>query len=129
MLIPEPKIYNQISDNCTPVRSCIYTEKEEWKKYLDVFCRSFEKINEGSTVVIEKGGIELVCSSEIRADGYKIDTTDGIKIYASTDEGILYGLASALQIVTEKNGMLVAPEVKIEDYPDKEYRGLIKYSA
>ncbi len=59
------------------------------------------------------------------SDHYRIETREGIVLSASTEEGILYAIASFLQIMEIKNGQIEVAKLLIEDHPDKEYRALM----
>lgn len=123
-LIPTPKKVRIYDDTITLANLSIHTNHCPWKKHISIFQDYFRRIND--TVPIEScGGIELYFDSSIKASGYVFDSTNGIRISASDEEGILYGLATALQLIKVENSRLSAPKFHIEDYPDKEYRGLM----
>ena len=73
-----------------------------------------------------KGGFELKFDPALSPDAYVIDTEgESFVIRASAKEGLMYGLASALQLITVNGNTLSAPSLYIEDKPDKEYRSLM----
>ncbi len=103
----------------------IWTENHGWDDIVSGFCSSFEKVHE---VKLEnkKGGIELVYDVNVNENAYELRVSDGgMQIYASANEGILYGLSSALQLASVSGNKLSAPVLHINDYPDKDYRGLM----
>ena len=72
------------------------------------------------------GGFELVFDSLIAPDAYVLDTTGkALIIRASSKEGLMYGLSTAIQLIKADNNSLSAPSVYIEDRPDKCYRSLM----
>ncbi|MBQ4051417.1 MAG: family 20 glycosylhydrolase [Oscillospiraceae bacterium] len=121
-LIPVPKTA-EVFDGVTSVACSIYTEKAEWKEAAGIFADYFTNL--GTEPTFAPGGIELVYDETVRADGYIFDSTDGIRIYASAKEGVHYGLATAMQLTRFENGLICADKVRIEDWPDKDYRGLM----
>ncbi len=123
-LIPVAKSA-KVYDDVKVLASCaICTKHEAWNGYIDVFKDYFKKINDVEPASA-CGGIELVYDISVKSPGYVFDTTCGIKISASDDEGILYGLATALQLISVDSGKLSVQKLRIDDYPDKDYRGLM----
>lgn len=122
-LIPVPKTA-ELLEGVTSVPCSVYTEKAEWKAAVDVFTGYFANLYSTEPASVP-GGIELICYESVRSTGYIFDSTDGIKIYASDGEGAQYGLATAMQLTRFENGMISADKVRIEDWPDKDYRGLM----
>ena len=58
-------------------------------------------------------------------NAYRLDSRDGLVLYASAKEGLLYALATALHAVKVKNGILSCEKALIEDWPEKPYRTLM----
>jgi len=123
-LIPVPKKVQVYDGEKTAVSLSINTKRDAWKRYINVFKDYFRKINDIEPTE-SYGGIELCYDVTIKAPGYVFDSTNGIKISASDDEGILYGLATALQLLSVEGDKLTGSKIRIEDYPDKDYRGLM----
>ena len=122
-LIPVPKKAD-IFEGVTAVSCAVYTEKSEWKDSLGVFKGYFANLY-GTEPAFTAGGIEVVYDETVRKDGYVFDSSDGIRIFASAEEGLQYGLATAMQLIRFESGMICADKVRIEDWPDKDYRGLM----
>ena len=73
-----------------------------------------------------KGGILLQKMEELRPDGYRFRAEgDAVTLLASTVQGMLYAVATALQLLTPDGDFVSCPAVEIEDYPDKPYRALM----
>ena len=123
-LIPVPKKALVYDGEKIVAPLSISTKHEAWKKYINIFKDYFRKINEIEPTE-SCGGIELCYDITVKSPGYVFDSTEKIKISASDDEGILYGLATALQLLNVEDNKLTAAKIRIEDYPDKDYRGLM----
>lgn len=119
-LIPVPKISSVKQGNIrTP--TCICCTKEEWKDLISVFCMCAKKIQkldfcEGT------GGIEVVYDETLDSEKYVIDVTKKILVFASDYQGAAHGLASVLQLLDEAGNI---DKLHIEDWPDKQYRGVM----
>lgn len=122
-IIPVPKTVNGADEKITVVNN-ICTSHESWVKFIQSFSESFEKVH-GVALGMGEGGIELVYDSSVRKSGYKLKCDDGITVLASGDEGMLYGLATVLQIADVTDGKIEVDTLEIEDYPDKDYRTLM----
>jgi len=133
-LIPTPKKYHVAEDTICTIDCKIYTAEDNWKEYCEAFSGTFYKLHEVKPE-ISMGGIELVKDVTLAAGSYTIhcgtenpnkENSNGfIKITASDAEGILYGLASLIQLTDFAKGQIVAPQMHIEDYPEKDYRALM----
>lgn len=122
-IIPVPKIVTGADEKITVVNN-ICTSHEAWGTYIKPFVESFEKVH-GVALGFGKGGIELVFDGAVRNDGYKIKCDDKVTVYTSSDEGMLYGLSTLLQLAVIVDGKIEVQRVEIEDYPDKDYRTLM----
>lgn len=123
-VFPEPKSVDFYKKESASFPLCIETDVAEFKDAVRLFATCFEKIRRVS-LKQEKGGILLLMDPTVKSDGYRIDVRDAICISASCREGIRYGLATALQLLSCKDGRLVAPSLLINDSPDKDYRALM----
>lgn len=123
-LFPEPKVCDLTDAPAVVCAFAIHTQCKEFNEAAQVFSTYFQKLY-GTALTNAQGGIELIYNGTIRSDGYTIDTVDGVKLYASSAEGIRYALASMLQILSFKKGIFTVPSVHIEDYPDKDFRSLM----
>lgn len=119
--VPTPKIYKITNEGISGFKCAVFSYKEKWQKYADIFSDMYLKAH-GRKLENSKGGIELFEDNSVWKGNYRIEANDGIKIYASDDEGILYGLASALQL-PDKEGKI--EHLYIEDYPDKGHRAFM----
>lgn len=124
-LIPMPKTYETLAEGVHFVPFHFFCEKEEWQEHAAVFCDAFErghawKLSEG-----EKGGIEVYFDASVAKNAYRITTEGPLCLYASEIEGLMYGFATALQLCTMADVAIRLPSVKIEDYPDKDYRSIM----
>jgi len=125
-LLPIPKEVEILSEDFHGITLGIHTNVIEWKDIVEGYCESFEKIFEVRLPVCDNAGIELVLDDTIEENTYVLDSTETqIVIYAGAREGVLYGLASTLQLITLKNGNICVQSFKITDYPDKEFRAFM----
>ena len=124
-LIPVPKRYEKIEDGVHFVPFQFYCEKEEWSENAAVFCDAFERGHARSLAVGVRGGIEVYFDASVAENAYRITTNGALCIYASTVEGLMYAFATALQLCTMADVAIRLPNVKIEDYPDKDYRSIM----
>lgn len=124
-IIPIPKTYEVISESFHSVSPSLYTEFTDWKPFLEAYCQTFCKIFETNLTVEIPGGIELILDEAVAKDAYVLDSADTIRICSGGSEGMLYGLATVLQLVTAGENGLEVPSVHIEDRPDKEFRAFM----
>ena len=123
-LLPTPKICRENEGKRITLSPSITSERNALSQHIPAFSKIFEKLfkiklGEG------KDGFTLVYDASLPSDTYVIDTEEAFIIRASAKEGLMYGLASALQLVSVKEGVIFAPSLYIEDKPDKEYRSLM----
>ncbi len=123
-IMPEPKETKLYSESKARLDAALYTYNPAWQKYADVLKNAVNTIYE-LELEAKAGGIELIEDTAIQAGHYILDSSEGLKLKASDDEGINCALASALQLIEHKDGELFVPRVHIEDYPDKDYRGFM----
>ena len=125
-LLPSPKQYEVVSESYHTIAFGIHTSVAAWADIVKGFCESFEKVNEEELTVCDQAGIELVLDTAIAENTYVLDSTgEQLVIRAGAREGVLYGLASALQLMDCKNGELRVQALKITDYPEKEFRAFM----
>ncbi len=124
-LIPMPKKCVTHDNNTHIIPYSIFTENEDWKMHISAFSDMFSKGHGRSLTTGERGGIELLCDSSLSDNIYRLTTDGSLRIYASTSEGICYGLASALQLAEPTDDGIKVPTLEIEDYPDKDYRSIM----
>lgn len=96
----------------------------EWAAELTVLKELFTQIH---CVPLQdgNGSISLCSDPSLKPASYVLDVQTGICLYASDREGMLYGLATLLQLVKVADDTLSAPSLRIEDYPDKEFRAFM----
>ncbi|MBQ8174742.1 MAG: family 20 glycosylhydrolase [Clostridia bacterium] len=122
-LIPTPKMIKKEPGNVILSPAVRYS-CEEWDVYADTLSASFEKIFE-QPLAKEEGGICLLRDPALPEKSYRLDTREGIVLSASDSEGILYAIATLLQIVSVEKGMISVEKALIEDHPDKGYRAVM----
>ena len=99
----------------------ICSAKAEWKPLAETFCGCAKKIydilyTEGD------GGIEIVYDDSLIPESYIVDIDEKIQIFAVDYQGCAYALATVLQLMNGKNEF---EKVRIEDWPERDYRGLM----
>lgn len=102
----------------------IYTKEERFRKGCEVFADSFRFLYD-TELAWEKGGIELEFDPSLAPGAYRVDSTEAIRVWAADTEGILYGLATLLQLVDLSVGKLKMQALTMEDWADKDYRSLM----
>ena len=122
-VIPIPKKYSEypIAPVSLPVAAQAAPEWGAERKVLDEL---FLQINSQS-LAEAPGGISLLSDPALTPASYVLDIQDRICLYASDREGMLYGIATLLQLAKVTDGTLTAPAVRVEDYPDKEFRAFM----
>jgi N-acetyl-beta-hexosaminidase len=122
-VIPVPKKYEIYTD--TPVSLPIVAEAaSEWAGELSVLKELFLQIH---CVPLEDGtgGIALCADPSLAPRSYMLDVQDTIRLFASDREGMLYGMATLLQLVKVSDDRLSTISVRVEDFPDKDFRAFM----
>lgn len=120
LLIPVPQNVSGENERIA-IENHIVCDKKEWNDLINVFCKSFQKIN-GVEFTEGIGGIRIIFDEKLWKEEYCIKVDTEVKLYASSYEGASYGIASLLQLIDKD---CTIPKLCIEDYPDKDYRGLM----
>ena len=119
-IIPSPKKACFIEEFIT-VTPVVYCMEPEWQELADVIIRSAKKIY-GLKLQHGEGGIVIVRDESLAPETYRLQAENGVSIFASDYRGACYGAASLLQLIREDGTI---QRGKIEDWPDKDYRGLM----
>lgn len=122
-VIPVPKKYEIYTD--TPVSLPIMAEAaSEWAGELSVLKELFLQIH---CIPLEdgSGSISLRTDPSLPAKTYVLDVRSSICLYASDREGMLYGMATLLQLVKVTDDRLSTISVRVEDFPDKDFRAFM----
>ncbi|MBO5354851.1 MAG: family 20 glycosylhydrolase [Clostridia bacterium] len=122
-LLPTPKRMEVVEGvlRVPASASALHAPFEEFSNTLRV---SLNKIF--CTEIAEGEGVVLKHDASIKPGAYAIDTTgEQMVLSAADDEGIVYAIATALQMISLSGEEIVVPMVRIEDAPDKSYRGLM----
>lgn len=122
-IVPTPKKIESI-DGVTLVPFAVKCDAQKWDKYIDTMSSVFAKMF-NRTLEKTDGGIQLICDSAIAPKSYLLDTREGITLSASDDEGILYAIATLIQLIVIEGDKIKAEKALIEDYPEKDYRALM----
>lgn len=124
-IIPTPK-KTVLCEGVRPFPAAISTEVAEWQGCCTVFAEAFQKMYPCPMAQAE-GGIVLHCDSTMEPESYRIDTREGVAVYAKDEAGIRYALASLLMAVTvnKKTEEATVDCGVVEDRPDKPYRSLM----
>ena len=124
-LIPAPKKCTVTNESLHAIPLAVISAREEWRTFAKTFCESFSAAHETRIRYGAEDGIELHFDGSLAENAYRIETAGALRIYASADEGVLYGLATALQLSVVKNEEILVPTLVIEDAPDKDYRAIM----
>lgn len=127
-LVPAPKVCICCEDTAYSVPAKITTCVEAWKKYLDVFQDAFNRMHFEDNLSLSVGdhGIEFIKDDSLGSDCYTIDCDGTVRVCASDDAGILYAIATLLQLISVgADEMLTVPKIHLEDRPEVEYRAFM----
>lgn len=122
-LIPSPKTY-EISDEVLRFPLKLFTEEADFLPGAEVFADAFRKLY-GAELAREPGGLLLRKDASLAPGAYALEAGEALSLRAADSEGILYALASLLQLADGEYGCIRIPRVRIEDRPDKGYRSLM----
>lgn len=123
-IIPTPKEFSGGEKKAALPQPEIYMEHPQWKGAVRTFCRCAEKMH-GIPFREGMGGVSLVLDAQMPEGHYCLETGEKTILRASGGAGMGYALATLLQIIEVRDGEILLPDVKIEDYPDKPYRALM----
>ena len=99
-IIPTPKKV-RLSEGVTDVPLFVSCDGR-WEHCVDALCESFEKI---FACPLGRGdGIRLAFDASLPSDAYRLDSEDGITLYASGEEGLFYAMASLLLAINCRDG-------------------------
>ena len=123
LILPAPKNV-QVYEGELTITAGISFDVPSWDNYAETFRSALEKIFECK---IEYGsGVLLKSDTTLLPSSYVIDTLgDQMIISAADDEGICYGIATAIQLITVQDKRICVARTHIEDIPDKSFRGLM----
>ena len=122
-ILPTPK-KTECFEGVSILVPAIGTDHAAFEEYLPVFTGSAKRIF-GLNVALAEGGIRVEYDAALPENAYRLDSREGLTLYASAKEGLLYALATALHAVKVKNGELFCEKALIEDWPEKSYRALM----
>ncbi len=122
-IIPIPKKVS-VNDGAVTAPAAVYTDHQPWQEFVNTFCTIFAKLYD-TDCKNEQGGVRLVYDPLVKKDAYTYDADDEIVICASTDSGICYGMATALQAMSVTGGEIVSQKAHIDDCSDKPYRSVM----
>ncbi len=121
--VPFPKQYEIKDEAWHTLSATIYTDVPEWAGFAETFAKTFALAHGKALSPGVRGGIELVQNPTLADGTYTVDTTGGAAVLAASgDEGILYALATVLQLIAVREGALQVQSLTVTDYPDKDYR-------
>ena len=123
-LVPTPKYFEMKDEEYHRISMSLYSHNLSWEKYIPGFDEMISKAYEVKTDK-NKGGIELICDTDMCPGSYAIYADENVRLVASDDEGILYAMASVLQLINVNNGEAMIQKFEITDYPEKSYRAVM----
>lgn len=100
------------------------TADPQWQGEIPVLQELVLQIFE-KPLTVGEGGIRLCLDSSLAPDAYVLDVDSVATIFASGREGLLYGMATLLQLMTVPEEEIVVPAGHVEDYPDKPFRAFM----
>lgn len=125
-LIPTPKTLERGEGDLT-FRPTICAEYAPFASYAETFCTCMDKIFDGCVhFTLSEGGVVLRLDETLKAGTYVLDSCgETVVLTAADDEGMLYAIATLLNIVVLEDEKPTICRVHIEDAPDKEFRALM----
>ena len=122
-MIPGPKKY-EVSEEVLRYPCRISTEEADFLPGCEVLREAFRKLY-GRELTFGEGGILLVRDDSLEPGAYVLDAGEMLVAHAADREGILYALATVLQLSEGAYGCIRIPKLHVEDRPDKDYRSLM----
>ena len=122
-VIPVPKKYETYTD--APLSVPVFAEAApEWAAELTVLQELFQQIH---CIPLQNGtgGISLCVDPSLDPKAYVLDVQGSIRLFASHREGLFYGMATLLQLMQISENRICVPAVRVEDYPDKDFRAFM----
>lgn len=123
-MIPYPKQHEIVNETRHTVPYVICAELPAWERYARMFTELFAHTH-GRTLERGVGGIELVYDNTLPRETYTISSEGAMTVAASDPHGLLYGLASAFQLITPTEDGMQMQSVHVRDYPEKDYRAVM----
>ena len=122
-IVPTPK-KTELTEGVTSVPLTLCLTVPEWEECAKTLTEAFKKLFK-VTITRADGGIIIKKDTTLPSGTYTLDSRDGIVLSASDSEGIFYAAATLLQAVSVKENKALMSRVLIEDYPEKDFRGLM----
>ena len=97
-VIPSPKTYEVSEEKILRFPLRIFTEEEAFLPACAVLEEAFRKLY-GKALTRERGGITLLRDDSLEPGAYVLDAGEELILRAADSEGILYALATLLQLV------------------------------
>lgn len=126
-LVPTPKKVTMIDESYHSMGILsISCQNALWMPNSEAFKEVFENIFSVKIISVYDNAVIKLCEdSSLKPGAYRIKSDADVSIYASDSEGILYGLSSLIQLVSDRKGEIMIQRFEIEDYPDKDYRAFM----
>lgn len=125
-IIPIPKKYT-VKEGKISFLPRISCGVKEWQPLVDSFADYMWKLYK-MTFAAGEGGIRLELCETMEKESYVLEVEAGILIRAADYQGCRYALATVLQLLdvrSESADCLELEKLRIEDWPDKDFRGLM----
>lgn len=123
-LLPTPKKV-EIKEGKINIAYTAKSEYTPWSSYAELCENALKTMYDDLADPGPGAGIRLVKDDSVAPGHYVIDVEEDIAVKASEEEGLCYGLATALQIPEYKYDTFTAERCHIEDWGDKPYRALM----
>lgn len=122
-ILPTPK-HTELFEGHSIVKAAIYTDYAPFAPHLSVFADAAKKIHDISVNLVP-GGIQVHYCATLAPNAYTLDSRNGIILCASDTEGLLYALSTAVHAVQPCADGMQCEKAYIEDYPEKDFRGIM----
>lgn len=123
MLIPTPKQSCLLEETKT-YSAELHCQDSEFSSACYRFCEYAQRIH-GLSFISGTGAIVLKKNSSLKNGCYRLTLNQTITLEAGEVQGIHYGFATLLQLMTPQGKKFSCPQGFIEDKPDIPYRGLM----
>ena len=102
----------------------IECEKAKWKEFSKSFMDLAKKIH-GIEFGFGKGGIRLIQDKSVGKSGYRLNVEKCADLFLCDIDGLNYGFSTLMQLLCKTNGGIKLPTLKVEDFPETKYRGIM----
>ena len=131
-IVPIPKEVNVLDSKkhiLLPKKIKIYIRSVEKNPFFEIISKDFQKLGYSNSFELIKNknrsDISFEIEKKFKPEEYEIDISNDVLIKGGSLNALKMAKTTLLQLSEKDNGHVVLPIIKINDYPDAEYRGLL----